>query len=277
MPMGILYSILLVLWFGLLNRHRGGGPPQINKLIKKLTGFKPRSLIVASILMVMPSVFLYLLSLGFASLTASYLASLTGLTFLLWGMSGWGSYMEMGLNPNGYKDKVEVSWIDWVLYLIFGPKWIPDSDTVTQPRKLHFEAKHLLSVIPINFGFIAPDVIKSPTGDVRPKSWRAKRDWVGMMLRGAHAIWFFVLVSWWFNKWWLMLGLLPFCVIFGTIYQVCYSDWFTNLTSKLPFWGKWIGKPDGFFSERVEPHAVAEWGAGLTWGGFILLIFGSVL
>lgn len=272
-----LYAMFFFLWSGYANRHRGGGPPRLNHLIEKYMKWRPRSLFTAGVLMMLPAMLIYLLILGMGLGSAAYLSSILAVLWVVWGLNGWGSYMEIGRNAYGYRDRTEVAWIDWILYWVFGPKWIPEDDTKMQPRKFGWSVKELFSAIPLNFGFVAPDLIKSPTGEKRPLAWRQKRDWTGMTLRGLHAVWLFAFLAWEFNAWYIMWGLIPFSLVFGFIYKFFYSDTFNNWFEKSSLKDKIIADEDWFWHEDIEPHFFAESGAGLLWGITFILLFGILI
>ena len=138
-----LYALFFFLWSGYANRHRGGGPPRLNHLIEKHIGWRPRSLFTAGLLMMLPAMLIYLLILGMSLGSAAYLSSILAVLWVVWGINGWGSYMEIGRNSHGYRDRTEVAWIDWILYWVWGPKWIPKRDKKTQPRKFSWSLKEL--------------------------------------------------------------------------------------------------------------------------------------
>jgi len=267
----IVTALSFVLFAGFLNRHRGGGPVRINHMIEKVTGWRPRALHTAAVFMLLPATFLYMWQfLGAEMLSSLYFSLLTILTWFLWGLNGWGSYMEIGRNQNGYKDRVEVAWIDWILYWVHGPKWIPKADKTTKERKTAWNWKELFSVVPLGFGFTPPDVVNSPDGKRRSLGWRQRRDWTGMTLRGTHSVWFFVFASIWFGNWDLMWLIVPFSLVFGWIYKFCYSDKFMGWWNRQSWKNKVIFKDNLYFSEDFTPHTFAEWGAGLLWGVTIL-------
>ena len=86
------------------------------------------------------------------------------MSYILALVFGWGPYYDIGVNSNNYSSHRCILPIDYILYLIYGPIWIPTNPDVTAD--------------PIAF-----DLIESPTGNVRPYSWRRARDRLGLMLR----------------------------------------------------------------------------------------------
>lgn len=87
---------------------------------------------------------------------------------------GWGSYFDLGTWSLDWKDSPEVRWIDWVLFRLFGAKWIPDDWNQVVSDKAHAELIQ------------RRDIVDGPYGQARPYSWRFWRDFTGMTLRGLH-------------------------------------------------------------------------------------------
>lgn len=224
--------ILLMSW---LNAVRGGAAParQIIEWMRDHFGFGIRALIL-----VVPFVFLFTLMTGLylTGVMPWAIAGLASLSFLLWGVFGWGSYMDMGQTEDSWKDKVEIRWIDGILLRLFGPEWVPEGSTSDRF-----------------------DVVPSPTGGVRPYEWRRKRDAVGMALRGLYAAPFFIGMALMGN--WIFLLLLPlFCLAFSLSYCVFFSHWWMKVRQPtIPLLG------------QLTSTTAAELSVGALWGLVILM------
>lgn len=140
---------------------------------------------------------------------------------------GWGSYFDMGTYEHGWKADREVGWIDWFLYKTFGPMWIPNHwNSVVSVEQLEELKKRY-------------DLRMSPTGDVRPYSWRVSRDFVGMGLRGLHytipwaAMLAVAVYLGWLDGWWRVYLLAPLGLCMAPLYWVNYQ-----IDSEKWFWSR---------------------------------------
>lgn len=138
-----------------------------------------------------------------------YLNLALGGGYILAFMQGWGEYFDIGTWVQYYKGHREVLWVDWILFKLFGPEWIPNNPAVT----------------PDNPDF---DLIPSPTGDVNPYEWRRNRDTVGMGLRHLMSICIFgslgLIGHYFMGVAWLQAGLvigltIPFAVGTALLYR----------------------------------------------------------
>lgn len=91
-------------------------------------------------------------------------ASLVAVLYLGGSVFGWHNWMNCG-DPATYRNNNNVLPIDWAVFKIMGPYWIPVGGS---PSGLATD------------GF----AVKSPTGSVRPESWRWRAAAIGMSLRG---------------------------------------------------------------------------------------------
>jgi hypothetical protein len=220
-----------------LNNVRGGAKPAPHLIdwMRENWGFGVRALILVT-----PLIFGLTFGVGWAVTGAfTWMIPLAAsLGFLLWGVWGWGSYMDVGQTENSWKDKVEIKWIDWFLLKTFGPEWVPAGETSERF-----------------------DTIPSPSGEVRQYWWRRGRDAVGMMLRGLYAAPFFIVAAVLVN-WWLLVLIPLFCVAFSCIYVVFFSRWW--ITSQQPVLP---------LVERLASTTAAELATGALWGIFIIVVF----
>lgn len=145
---GLLSVIVAAVVGAVLHRIRGGG-----------LQFIPRFGLGRSLWLVTPIV--GLIAWPFVGVVnAVIIAAL----YLAGSVNGWGSYFDCGGRTDGWRDDPEVWWIDKLLLKWFGPEWAADPGAVAPDRF---------------------DVVYNG-GEVRPLSWRRKRDCTGMALRGLH-------------------------------------------------------------------------------------------
>ena len=165
----VISTVIWTLLGGLYYILRGGGlggPDNKNLLNMSLyldkVGIHLRNLHIAAILVTVTAVgYVWLLGHNNISLAGS-VALIIGVGYILAFMQGWGQYFDMGTTEHYYVDHREVAWVDWVLFKLYGPLWIPAN-------------------IPHSDTYY--DLIPSPTGEIRPFGWRRKRDFTGMILR----------------------------------------------------------------------------------------------
>lgn len=172
---------------GYLNRWRGGGEqllPDTTRLIK------------------IPVIGLYY-ALPFLLVTQD----LT-ILFYIWictswvsHLRGWGDYFDIGRSNKNYGNS-ENLWIDYILYKIYGPKWIPKEDLLAITRF---------------------DRIPSPTEKVRNYIWRYKRDLLGMSLRGLYySLPLSFILIWHINP--LYIFLAPLGLLLGPVYGLGWKN-----------------------------------------------------
>lgn len=110
---------------------------------------------------------------------------------------GWGDYFDIGRSDKNYGNS-ENLWIDYILYKLFGPKWIPKEDYLVKNRF---------------------DRIPSPTGKVRPNKWRYIRDLMGMRLRGLYySLPLSFVLIWHISSFYILLA--PLGLWLGSIYDL---------------------------------------------------------
>ncbi len=259
----VTFACLLIVnlvFFGYTNQHRGGGPFRINKFLGDKVGFDlGRSLFTATIL---TALFLSIAPLIFTHLSYIWVAG-NAIGWLIWGLNGWGSYFDNGRWEFEYNDKPEVPWIDWILYLAFGAKWNPEQSTKPNRDKISWDiAEHGLP-FPFALGFLPPDLVTSPTGDIRPFSWRKKRDTVGMFLRQLHATPLFIFNAWFFGNPLIIAGVIPFAVAVAAAYYICNLPAVEN---KILSWQiNWFPN-NVYLNFAPDKTGIAEVIAGLIWG-----------
>lgn len=197
----VILSPLLILASAVMNKVRGGWG-EFNALLP----FRLPYRFTASFFICLPLFFMYE--------TWYYgLALVVGMALVTWaaGFSyGWGSYFTIGRNPHSWGDDYEVPFIDKLLYKVFGPVWRPSNyKDLTTPDRIHnAETRY--------------DVVESPTGEVRPMSWRFRRDLTGMTLRGwmFSIPWGIILALLFWNPWFLLL--VPVGLLMGPIYALSW-------------------------------------------------------
>lgn len=107
----------------------------------------------------------YLVSM-LGALAAGYVGT------LVW---GWSQYYSMGTNTTYYQNHNCIAWIDWVLFKLYGPMWIPTGAVNPDP--------------------VGYDLIPSPTGAPNSYSWLRTRSITGMALRMVYSIILFGLIG----------------------------------------------------------------------------------
>jgi hypothetical protein len=183
----ILLSILLG---SLINRFRGGWPDKPSWMPGHTRLWAALFAFIA----------LYFVS---GPLIASIIASL----YLLGSVWGWASYMNCGGNPHTWSDNPVVDWIDSTLLSLYGPEWYPTGGKADP--------------VMLASGY----VVESPTGEIRPFSWRRKRECTGMALRGLMYLPMFLVIPVLMHSWIALpvaLGLVLFAPIYG-IARVIYN------------------------------------------------------
>lgn len=187
-----------------------GGPTQPG-LLDISAWLKSKNLPSTRNLYIVSLVFLPLVSITFLSTNGFHGFMLLWLTiaisvgYVVTFLFGWGEYFDIGTYPEYFKNHRERPEVDWILFKIFGPLWIP-SNSVTHPSY---------------------DLIPSPTGDINPYEWRRKRDFVGMILRMCYSVVLFGLIATvkYIFLHTLMSALvavslfLPFAIVTGIIYR----------------------------------------------------------
>ena len=205
---GVILSILT----GIMNRLRGGALNDC--LTRRKAGVRVSHTITRALVTILTLTAFYLplkYNTGIDLLTwPSLIYTLCAfLSFFIFGLcSGWGSYFDLGLNKRGYVNHREVLWIDYILFKLFGQIWIPKRGSF---HKTQFEMDNDLRIEGEKF-----DIVVSPTGEERPKSWREKRDFIGMCLRGLQ---FYV----------------PLCIIIYYQMKLCYNIEYPSLFYIIPF------------------------------------------
>ncbi len=172
----VFYVFLAAVLGGFIHRFRGGWPDKPNWL--------PGHTRLWSSLFV---ILLLLIILRWEIAVAIGLAYLFGSTF------GWHNWMNCG-DPITYKLSTNIKWVDYLVYKICGPYWIPSSaenDKLGELAELGFS-------------------VKSPTGDVRDVKWRAKAACIGMALRGLYYVPMFLILPIFYND---PMAALPAVVI----------------------------------------------------------------
>lgn len=255
----LIVGVLFTIFFMYNNQHRGGGPFRINTFLDDKFGFDlGRSLFTSTILLfgVLSALMLVIPQLTFVWVAGSTIG------WLLWGVNGWGSYFDNGTWTQEHNDKPEVPWIDWILYLTFGPKWNPLNSSKPNRDKTTWDISEHGLPFPLALGFVPPDLVTSPNGDIRPYKWRRARDTVGLFLRHCHSILFFAFQAWFWANPLLMLLTIPFAGLVTLFYYISNIDsvdvWIRTKTPHLFATNKYLEfKPD--------PNGYAEIGGGLAW------------
>lgn len=180
--MNILGTVLLLTYFALggifymirgggigsdytdANGVRQGGLLNISAWLKRNGLPSLRDLFLIA-LFLMPAINVaYLFLLGITGWATVAITTSLSVGYIVAFVSGWGEYFDIGQWKLYYRNHRENFLVDWVLFKIYGPEWIPKNAAVT----------------PDNPDF---DLIASPTGEINPESWRVKRDFTGMALR----------------------------------------------------------------------------------------------
>ena len=255
------YTILFIIACSFINRHRGGGPPRIDNYIDDTIGISFRSLFSAT---VFQFVILYFFSQNFIENPLIYSFG-TSITWLLWGLNGWGSYFDIGETKDGYKDEIEITWIDWILFFIFGPKYIPKNDKKTKERHIEWSWKNIDFLFPVSMGFSPPDVKKSQSGKIRSYKWRKKRDITGFFFRHFHSFYFFLFQSWYFENYWILTLTIPFSIIITLSYIIVTTKWFPDLNID-------IFKNNKYLRFNPDEGGYAELLSGIIFGIIMLLL-----
>ncbi len=228
MDSSVIFTLILSIvyysfWHGLSYLIRGGGFGGTNnyKDVKYFSlpwvlialgwpeKYKLRSVIAVALFMLPIGNLAFLYLHGYTGwLLASMTLALT-VTYALAFTPGWGTYFDIGIDGNYYRNHRERPEVDWILFKIFGPLWIP-----TNPQ-----------VVPDNPDY---DLIQSPTGTVNPYEWRRNRDTLGMILRHFYSIvifggiaavkWYFLSISL-FQIVAITMLFLPFAIATGYIYR----------------------------------------------------------
>ena len=179
MSLLIISSLIFSLLGGVLYIVRGGGfGDQYSDIHGWLAAHNlpaPRNLYIVGAILLPLITCPYLAINGLHGLTHAAMITAIIIGYILTLVSGWGAYYSMGNNPHYYVDHSEVAWIDWVLYKLYGPMWIPAGVTNADP--------------------VSYDLIPSPTGGPNDPEWLHKRALTGMILRFTHSIALFGLIA----------------------------------------------------------------------------------
>ena len=175
----ILISLVFILLGGALYMIRGGGfGDQYSDIATWLTNHglpSIRNLYIVSFILLPLIAALYLSINGIYGYYLLELIVALAMGYALTFMWNWGTYYNMGTNNLYYQNHRGILWIDWILYKLFGPEWIPvnavDSD-------------------PVDF-----DLVSSSTGGPNTYDWLRKRSMVGMALRMFYSIILFALIG----------------------------------------------------------------------------------
>lgn len=210
-----LFTILYAIAGSLLYVVRGGGfggPTQpgvldIANWLKSKGLPKLRNLYIVALFLLPVTTISFLMATGFSGALMWTLLATVSIGYVASFVFGWGTYFDMGTWTEYYRNHTERPEIDWVLFKIFGPLWIPNNAVNPDP--------------------VSYDLIQSPTGDMNPYEWRRNRDYVGMTLRMFYSIVLFGSIA--AVKYYFVGGLvtalittglfLPFGILSGLIYR----------------------------------------------------------
>lgn len=238
MVVGLLAVFLI--YMSISNRWRGGFPEKPDWLPGRLLLWSG----------VLNTIVIFVISAAFGlSVMISGVFALAVFAGYMAGFSpGWGSYYDIGTNAGSFRDSSEVKVIDWILCKLHGPQWIPSGFDPAM--------------------YIRFDNVVSPTGDVRPYSWRIQRDFTGMCLRGLLAgigmtfVPAIVLGLMGVPDAWYLMVMSPFWMWMGPIYYFANHIWF-----KLP--GYEMNLPGG---DKLYETSIAERITGILNGIGVLLM-----
>lgn len=235
---GVLAGFLV--YMSSSNRWRGGFPEKPDWL--------PGRLLLWSGVLNTVVIFVISLLVGLPTLISGVFALTVFAGYMAGFSPGWGSYYDIGTNSESFRDSTEIKAIDWILFKIYGPQWIPSGYD---------------SALYLRF-----DNVLSPNGSPRPYSWRIQRDFTGMCLRGLLAgigmafIPAIVLGLMGVPDAWYLMVMAPFWMWMGPIYYFANHIWF-----KLP--GYEMNLPCG---DKLYETSIAERMTGILNGIGVLLM-----
>lgn len=176
----LCFALLFFVIGGILNRWRGGfefkSPNKFLTMIDNLPHQVKRAVmtLLMTCALLLPQDVSYLVwLLCFASI------------FVLGFVCGWGSWFFIGRASETWKHNQDAIWAEYISYWVYGPKWIPNPSGLPTEEEAA-QLKKLSNVESVTEAALLKrfNIIKSPTGEIRPLLWRVKMEKFAMCIRG---------------------------------------------------------------------------------------------